>query len=120
MASTEQVRAEARGWITEHWSPELTWREWWSALAEAGWAFPTWPTGFGGRDLGAEAARAVGEELAAAGALGPPAGIGTMMGGPVVIDHGTDEQRDRWLRSEERRVGKACVRTCRSRGSPYH
>src|SRR3546814_12408238 len=23
-------------------------------------------------------------------------------------------------RSEERRVGKACVRTCRSRGSPYH
>src|SRR3546814_19312018 len=24
------------------------------------------------------------------------------------------------LRSEERRVGKACVRTCRSRWSPYH
>src|SRR3546814_19467667 len=23
-------------------------------------------------------------------------------------------------RSEERRVGKECVRTCRSRGSPYH
>src|SRR3546814_12914002 len=25
-----------------------------------------------------------------------------------------------WLRSEERRVGKECVSTCRSRGSPYH
>src|SRR3546814_11278294 len=24
------------------------------------------------------------------------------------------------MRSEERRVGKACVSTCRSRGSPYH
>src|SRR3546814_14325957 len=24
------------------------------------------------------------------------------------------------LRSEERRVGKECVSTCRSRGSPYH
>src|SRR3546814_16557523 len=24
------------------------------------------------------------------------------------------------IRSEERRVGKECVRTCRSRGSPYH
>src|SRR3546814_10979189 len=24
------------------------------------------------------------------------------------------------MRSEERRVGKACVRTCRSRWSPYH
>src|SRR3546814_10607663 len=29
--------------------------------------------------------------------------------------------RDRYfLRSEERRVGKACVSTCRSRWSPYH
>src|SRR3546814_18064941 len=25
-----------------------------------------------------------------------------------------------WARSEERRVGKECVSTCRSRGSPYH
>src|SRR3546814_16341617 len=25
-----------------------------------------------------------------------------------------------WQRSEERRVGKECVRTCRSRWSPYH
>src|SRR3546814_19580243 len=25
-----------------------------------------------------------------------------------------------WRRSEERRVGKACVSTCRSRWSPYH
>src|SRR3546814_15216837 len=24
------------------------------------------------------------------------------------------------IRSEERRVGRECVRTCRSRGSPYH
>src|SRR3546814_14494360 len=27
---------------------------------------------------------------------------------------------DRTLRSEERRVGKECVSTCRSRWSPYH
>src|SRR3546814_4419594 len=27
---------------------------------------------------------------------------------------------DPFLRSEERRVGKGCVNTCRSRGSPYH
>ena len=25
-----------------------------------------------------------------------------------------------WMRSEERRVGKECVRLCRSRWSPYH
>src|SRR3546814_2527847 len=27
---------------------------------------------------------------------------------------------DPWQRSEERRVGKGCVSTCRSRWSPYH
>src|SRR3546814_10482069 len=30
------------------------------------------------------------------------------------------EGRDREYRSEERRVGKECVSTCRSRWSPYH
>src|SRR3546814_13164401 len=44
---------------------------------------------------------AVGAELQAAGA-----GVGGLAG--------------RQLRSEERRVGKGCVSTCRSRWSPYH
>src|SRR3546814_1106518 len=34
---------------------------------------------------------------------------------PPVAAHGDDRQR-----SEERRVGKECVSTCRSRWSPYH
>src|SRR3546814_3096511 len=33
---------------------------------------------------------------------------------------GHHPDRDPALRSEERRVGKECVRTCRSRWSPYH
>src|SRR3546814_5416917 len=31
-----------------------------------------------------------------------------------------ESHRQRGLRSEERRVGKECVSTCRSRWSPYH
>ena len=48
----------------------------------------------------------------------------------AVIDHRPEDvlkQADavdaaiaRGLRSEERRVGKECTMTCRSRGSPYH
>src|SRR3546814_18402354 len=38
-----------------------------------------------------------------------PRGIGFIGGLAVAVD-----------RSEERRVGKECVSTCRSRGSPYH
>src|SRR3546814_2563425 len=34
--------------------------------------------------------------------------------------HGRDHVRGGGSRSEERRVGKECVSTCRSRWSPYH
>src|SRR3546814_1521431 len=33
---------------------------------------------------------------------------------------GYPDARERLVRSEERRVGKECVSTCRSRWSPYH
>src|SRR3546814_17732568 len=39
-------------------------------------------------------------------------------GGPCVVD--VDGVGVGVMRSEERRVGKECVSTCRSRWSPYH
>src|SRR3546814_18947080 len=36
------------------------------------------------------------------------------------VDRAGNETPGRSERSEERRVGKECVRTCRSRWSPYH
>src|SRR3546814_6285427 len=39
----------------------------------------------------------------------------------VIFDRASEVQELYFsLRSEERRVGKECVRTCRSRWSPYH
>src|SRR3546814_5268645 len=46
------------------------------------------------------------------------AGAGEQMG--VVILLGERAAQVVFGRSEERRVGKACVSTCRSRWSPYH
>src|SRR3546814_17939811 len=37
-----------------------------------------------------------------------------------VVAHAGEEGPPEYVRSEERRVGKACVSTCRSRGSTYH
>ena len=91
------VRAEARAWLREHWSPELTVRAWWALVAEAGWQFPSWPTGLGGRDLDATAERAVWEEMADAGVLGPPFNLGTLTGAPTIIAFGTPEQCRRLL-----------------------
>src|SRR3546814_13255735 len=45
----------------------------------------------------------------------PMMAIATLLDAPV-----EDYHRYREWRSEERRVGKECVSTCRSRWSPYH
>src|SRR5438552_3610282 len=95
MAGT--VEREVREWLDESWSEDLTLREWWSRLAGAGWAFPAWPKGHGGRGSSPADARIVTQAIADAGAIGPPGGLGQGMGGPVVIEHGTAEQQDRWL-----------------------
>src|SRR3546814_5764959 len=41
-------------------------------------------------------------------------------GGERERRHTEPREQSRSSRSEERRVGKECVRTCRSRWSPYH
>lgn len=87
------IRAEVTEWIADHWDRDMTLREWWKHLAEAGWAFPTWPKGLGGRSLSGRAAREVTSALDRARVIGPPGGVGQSMGGPTVLAHGTESQR---------------------------
>ncbi len=95
MAALDDLRQEVRSWLEEHWDPDLTVREWWAKMADAGWQFPTWPEGLGGRGLTAAEGRAVAAEVVDAAALGPPFSLGQVMGGPVVLQQGSDEQRAR-------------------------
>src|SRR3546814_12043371 len=45
---------------------------------------------------------------------------GLALSGRAALGHQPDQAADPPSRSEERRVGKECVSTCRSRWSPYH
>ena len=83
--------------LTEHWHPTLTLRQWWSCLGASGLAFPTWPRAWHGRDWPRQELGACSRAFAAAGAIGAPTGLGTLMGGPVLLHHGNDEQRRRLL-----------------------
>ncbi|MGH1490511.1 MAG: acyl-CoA dehydrogenase family protein [Acidimicrobiales bacterium] len=95
MAALDDLRQEVRSWLAENWNPDMPVRQWWALMADAGWQFPTWPTGLGGRGLTAAEGRAVAAEVVDAGALGPPFSLGQVMGGPVVLQQGSDEQRAR-------------------------
>ncbi|ONI78147.1 hypothetical protein ALI144C_31885 [Actinosynnema sp. ALI-1.44] len=92
-----ELRTEVREWLSAHWRDDLLLGDWWRELAAAGFAFPAWPTGMGGRGLHRKEVRIIAGELDAAGALGPPGGVGQMVGGPVLLAYGTDEQRRRWV-----------------------
>lgn len=93
----DATHTEATAWFAANWRADLTVREWWRLLADAGWAFPSWPEGFGGRGLGKQAARAAVRARHEAGAFGPPNGVATFLVAPTVMHYGTAEQQARHL-----------------------
>jgi alkylation response protein AidB-like acyl-CoA dehydrogenase len=72
-------------------------REWQRTLHAAGWAGVSWPKEYGGRGATLIEQAIFGEELARAKAPRPANVLGLVMGGPVVIAHGTEEQKERFL-----------------------
>ena len=73
-------------------------RDWQRKLFDAGYAGLTWPKEYGGRGATLVEQALFGEEMARAKAPSPANVLGMVMGGPVVITHGTDEQKERFLR----------------------
>jgi alkylation response protein AidB-like acyl-CoA dehydrogenase len=84
------VRTDVRRWIAEH--PNPTARE----LAEAGYVVPHWPKPWG-LDAGPLEQLLISDELRRAGIQRPinPIGIGHC--GPILVMHGTEEQKRRYI-----------------------
>ncbi|MGD8860696.1 MAG: acyl-CoA dehydrogenase family protein [Myxococcales bacterium] len=105
----EAFRQEVRTWIREampaniaekaaqhaHFDPDEI-QQWHGILAERGWAAPHWPVEHGGAGLDPTRRFILGEELVMAGApdLSP---FGIRMVGPLIIQFGTDAQKQRFL-----------------------
>ena len=72
------------------------WESWRKALAERGWIAPAWPSEYGGAGMKPMDQFILSQEFAEAGAprLG---GLGLMMLGPTLIEHGTEEQKRRHI-----------------------
>jgi alkylation response protein AidB-like acyl-CoA dehydrogenase len=98
MTDLSEVRAQVVAWLAQAWDPELSLREWRIRLADSGWGCPTWPREWCGRGLPAATAGVVAEELARAGAVGPPGGVGVSLAGPTILEHGSDELKQRFIR----------------------
>jgi alkylation response protein AidB-like acyl-CoA dehydrogenase len=104
--SEQAFRDEVRGWLAENhpgeepsgdeaaWQFRLSWQR---KLHEQGYAGLSWPEEFGGRGATLIEQAIFGEEMARAKTGSPANLLGLVMGGPVVIAHGSQEQKQRYL-----------------------
>ncbi|WP_374214494.1 acyl-CoA dehydrogenase family protein [Streptomyces sp. Je 1-79] len=114
MSSVEEFRAEIRTWLQAHLGGEFAGlkglggpgREheafaerlaWERHLAAHGWTCVGWPKEYGGRGASIEEQIAFHEEYALADAPARVNHIGEQLLGPTLIDHGTEEQKARFL-----------------------
>jgi alkylation response protein AidB-like acyl-CoA dehydrogenase len=96
---TASVRDEVRAFLDVEYDESRSLTDWLNALVDAGWAVPTWPVEWFGRGLSSDQAASAYEEFARVGAPGPPAGLAVMLAAPTIIAHGTQEQKQRFVRS---------------------
>jgi alkylation response protein AidB-like acyl-CoA dehydrogenase len=106
----EEFRRQLRQWLEANAPPEQQFREaklssahlpdwaraWQRRLFDAGWLVPGWPPELGGRNATVVQQMIYFEEMAAGEiprSLNPQ---GLSIVTPSIVDHGTDEQRQRW------------------------
>jgi len=107
LSPSEQAFAdELRAWLAENHpgeepaGDEAAWQfrlDWQRRLHELGYAGLSWPKEFGGRGATLIEQAIFGEEMARARAPMAANVLGLVMGGPVVIAHGSEEQKRRYL-----------------------
>jgi alkylation response protein AidB-like acyl-CoA dehydrogenase len=103
-------QAEARAWLAEHvpaeplpsMDTEAGWKAhqaWESRLSEARWSVVSWPERHHGRDASLVEWVVFEEEYYRAGAPGRVSQNGIFLLAPILFEHGTPEQQDRFLPS---------------------
>lgn len=101
-------RDEARAWLAEHVPATplpsmdtaegfVAHQEWERLLAEARWSVVSWPREYGGREASLVEWVIFEEEYYRAGAPGRVSQNGIFLLAPILFDHGTPEQQDRFL-----------------------
>ena len=97
--------AEVTAWLDEHWDPDLTVAQWWGLVGRSGWTAPHFPREWGGLGYSRRSVVAVRAAFQRHGAVQPPGGMGLLMAAPTILSHGTEEQIERHVTRDLRRLG---------------
>lgn len=124
MSDLETFRKETRAWLEENCPPsmrrgkdasnaamgeDLVWggrkekfenpesKIWLERMGAKGWTAPVWPKKYGGGGLSKAEAKVLAEEMRRLRAKPALIGFGLTMIGPLLVDHGSEEQKRKFL-----------------------
>jgi alkylation response protein AidB-like acyl-CoA dehydrogenase len=135
MSDLDAFRAETRAWLEANCPPsmrtpmpedEIVWggrratfknpdsKLWLDRMAAKGWTVPTWPKQYGGGGLSAAEARVLEEEMRRLNCRPPLQSFGIWMLGPVLLEYGTEEQKQEHLP----KIARGEIRWCQGYSEP--
>jgi alkylation response protein AidB-like acyl-CoA dehydrogenase len=95
----DDLAGEVQAWVDANWDTSITVREWWLRLADAGYAYPSWPVGLGGTGVSRRDAMTIAAVLARNEVIGPPVGaMAATLAAPTLLEHATGAQRSELVR----------------------
>jgi alkylation response protein AidB-like acyl-CoA dehydrogenase len=136
MADLEAFRSETRAWLEANapkslfgapyseldgnWggrkakvrNPDM--KVWLDVMGEKGWTAPTWPVEYGGGGLSKEEAKVLAQEMTALRLPPPLIGFGLTMIGNVLLQFGTEEQKQEHLH----KITRGEIRWCQGYSEP--
>jgi alkylation response protein AidB-like acyl-CoA dehydrogenase len=91
---------QVHSWVEATWRLDLTVREWWRHLVDAGYAYPTWPATAGGAGYSFSDARTITSALASHQVVGPAVGhVAATLAAPTILEHGRPDQITEYVRA---------------------
>ena len=135
MADLEQFRKETRSWLEANCPPSLKnlanpeavpWggrrmvrdggdaQIWLERMAARGWTAPTWPKQYGGGGLSNAEAAILMEEMRRMPTRAPLVSFGISMLGPVLLEFGTEAQKQRFIPE----IVRGDIRWCQGYSEP--
>jgi alkylation response protein AidB-like acyl-CoA dehydrogenase len=85
------LAADVQAWVDANWDRSITVRAWWRRLADAGYAYPSWPEGLGGSGASRGDAATISGVLAQNRVIGPPVGaMAARLAAPTILQHATE------------------------------
>jgi alkylation response protein AidB-like acyl-CoA dehydrogenase len=99
VSDPDALAVKVKTWVDANWDLAITVREWWRRLADAGYAFPSQPTGLGGSGASRREAAVVTRVLAENNVIGPPiGGVASGLAMPTLLEHGDLSQITSFVR----------------------